>query len=1376
MGRYLKVFTVLFLISCYVFGMCQMESFAEEMTELKEVPAYTVEFNDKGLTITSEDQEFLNAIEKIKMKQHNYFSEDDFLEFNASLWQIEGNQLIIPYSIYQSKDVEVDVFYVVSVFAKGYEETNKTEYLDSYKVETQITMNKSGDIVIKSNDEMWIQSVCQSQSTDILNVMCSPSTHHAKISASDLGFENGMIVVSVSTQEKYRILAGNTYYFDIGAAGKYRGYELGELTITHGRSDAAYESLVPVPDYTQTFTQYGFVLTSEDRGFINAIDRIVFCGETNSYFSNSQWSVNGNELFIPCAEFFEQGLELGLYRSTVSAKGYLDSSMLNHLDLDWMNAADVQVFVNEQGDIVITSTDEYWLRQLAENTDDGVISIMHDPHHLQRNMANTDLIFIDNQVLITPETQKKYKMYTGNTYLIKANIVNHRYYYQDLGEVTITNGLAHVPSDAKVKQNEFGQIVISSSDINWLSGIISNKDKTGDWSLELFYTDTERHSFLFFNDEDQTDFVWQNGSLIIEPETLQERGITNKYYYFYLNSYSYDQLYDGVIIDNLGLKETPSDAAITTDSAGNIIITSSDMDWLNGIVSYRSEGEAIAVYDSNGNYYEGFVNNDIFTDLSMSGNSVVITPSAQKLSNLIHGETYEFKIQVPGYRVSSGLKVTITKGVTRVPDDTALLKDENGNLMITSSDQSFLDCINKPGAELYLVQGDELIDITNISMVIEDGKVILPLSEIAESGANDGVYTFYLRSSEYEMVYWRNQVIDAYYFPAPTDISVIVDELTGNILITSSDTDWLKGLVSIRDEYAAVYVYDQSKEYVSWFWNTSDETDLVLRGNSVIISSEAQQRRTLYNGQTYFLNFYNDYYEESGNFEVTIRNGALNPLPDDVTVVLDDSDNLMISSQDKEWLNYLYNGTVQLYSDELNIRWNYGKEQFRLSDQLLISSDFFIENGMGNGDYLVYLNVDGYESGEFSVTLTQALSRAPEDVQIMFSDTDGLVVTSADAKYISSITYLDLRKSENPNDVLFYYDDTQAIREQNRYVVPTEIMKNEGVSSGDYDVFVYSSEFGAIAQVVHLPKEFFEIPDVLRIMGQTRYETSFKIADALKQVSGVDKFDVVILATGEGFADALSGSYLASKKGAPIIMVDPKNNNTSTIKEYLDKNMNPDGLIYILGGTSAVPSFVEEELKGYKIKRLAGETRYDTNLLILEEAGVSDEPLLVCSGKGYADSLSASATGLPILLVDWNLNNKQRSFLEKRGLHDIIILGGTAAVNEIAGTAVSFYGGTKRFAGETRYDTSAAVARYFFKDAEQVVLTYARNYPDGICGGPLAYYLGAPMLLASDSNVSSANSYTTLKGITKGVVLGGPKLISDEAVEMILDTKPVTFD
>ena len=60
---------------------------------------------------------------------------------------------------------------------------------------------------------------------------------------------------------------------------------------------------------------------------------------------------------------------------------------------------------------------------------------------------------------------------------------------------------------------------------------------------------------------------------------------------------------------------------------------------------------------------------------------------------------------------------------------------------------------------------------------------------------------------------------------------------------------------------------------------------------------------------------------------------------------------------------------------------------------------------------------------------------------------------------------------------------------------------------------------------------------VHRIWGETRYETSYEVADVMKEQMGIDKFDSIILVNGKNYPDALTGSYLATVKKAPIIMV-----------------------------------------------------------------------------------------------------------------------------------------------------------------------------------------------------------------------------------------------
>ncbi len=63
-------------------------------------------------------------------------------------------------------------------------------------------------------------------------------------------------------------------------------------------------------------------------------------------------------------------------------------------------------------------------------------------------------------------------------------------------------------------------------------------------------------------------------------------------------------------------------------------------------------------------------------------------------------------------------------------------------------------------------------------------------------------------------------------------------------------------------------------------------------------------------------------------------------------------------------------------------------------------------------------------------------------------------------------------------------------------------------------------------------------------------------------------------------------------------------------------------------------------------------------------------------------------------------------------------------------------GEVDRVAGENRYATSAAIAKRFFEEPTNVALAYGLNFPDGLCGGPLAYRNNAPLLLVNNPDSS----------------------------------------
>ena len=302
-----------------------------------------------------------------------------------------------------------------------------------------------------------------------------------------------------------------------------------------------------------------------------------------------------------------------------------------------------------------------------------------------------------------------------------------------------------------------------------------------------------------------------------------------------------------------------------------------------------------------------------------------------------------------------------------------------------------------------------------------------------------------------------------------------------------------------------------------------------------------------------------------------------------------------------------------------------------------------------------------------------------------------------------------------------------------------------------------------------------------RVYGTNRFETSRKIATKIKEENSSATFQNVIIASGSDFADALSASYLAKVKNAPILLVAGKSASVlSSTVDYVKKNAVANANVYIVGGTSVVPDSLINDLKkaGCTVKRIYGKNRYETNISVLKEAGVKKEELLIASGADYADALSASAVGKPILLVAGKTNSltdSQKAYLaslkkaDSTALSKAYIIGGTGAVSTgIEKQVKSLFKSTERVKGNNRYETSVAVAKRFFNNPKTLAIAYGLNYPDGLCGGPLAMAYKCPLILTVSQKTDAAAAYAKSVKADSAIALGGTTLITDAAIKAII--------
>ncbi|MCT8975957.1 cell wall-binding repeat-containing protein [Clostridium sp. CX1] len=303
-----------------------------------------------------------------------------------------------------------------------------------------------------------------------------------------------------------------------------------------------------------------------------------------------------------------------------------------------------------------------------------------------------------------------------------------------------------------------------------------------------------------------------------------------------------------------------------------------------------------------------------------------------------------------------------------------------------------------------------------------------------------------------------------------------------------------------------------------------------------------------------------------------------------------------------------------------------------------------------------------------------------------------------------------------------------------------------------------------------------------RFGGQDRYETSKIIAD--ENFKNVDLKNVVI-ASGNDFPDGLSGVTLARRLNSPLLLVDKNPQDSQVVLQYITKNLDKNGKIYILGGQGAVDSsyveyFTQQGYSGNNITRVGGLDRNETSVKIAQTLNLTKGmPVIVTNDSMFADALSisskAGASQMPILLTSKdNLNRAVENYIKDQQPSTVYIVGGTGVVSENVKNKISNITSSKivRLGGLDRYDTNEKINDYFYSgNLNRVFLANGENFPDSLSGSAAAAFNnGAPLVLVSDrSYVNGARSINKLTGSNRFTldILGGNGIVSNYLVSKI---------
>lgn len=293
-----------------------------------------------------------------------------------------------------------------------------------------------------------------------------------------------------------------------------------------------------------------------------------------------------------------------------------------------------------------------------------------------------------------------------------------------------------------------------------------------------------------------------------------------------------------------------------------------------------------------------------------------------------------------------------------------------------------------------------------------------------------------------------------------------------------------------------------------------------------------------------------------------------------------------------------------------------------------------------------------------------------------------------------------------------------------------------------------------------------------RVAGSDRYGTSANSAKMFG--SSTD----VILASGDNghYADALTASYLAGIKGAPILLT-----QRGSTPDAIASQIAASGAknLWIIGGDGVVSTAQETALKSrYAVHRLAGTDRYQTAAAVITAGGTAKSTTaILATGQNFPDALGGGALsyarGMPLAITQTdNLPISTLHALQAVGIKNVILLGGPTIVTQKVVDALASGGISvlTRLAGADRAATSALLAEYeitqgFLNTGVNVASGYALGGgADALGGAALSGKQNRPLLI-TDSDVwvgPAVEAFLTrnAKSLAGGDIFGGMGAVS----------------
>ncbi|MEE8603360.1 cell wall-binding repeat-containing protein [Euzebya tangerina] len=301
-----------------------------------------------------------------------------------------------------------------------------------------------------------------------------------------------------------------------------------------------------------------------------------------------------------------------------------------------------------------------------------------------------------------------------------------------------------------------------------------------------------------------------------------------------------------------------------------------------------------------------------------------------------------------------------------------------------------------------------------------------------------------------------------------------------------------------------------------------------------------------------------------------------------------------------------------------------------------------------------------------------------------------------------------------------------------------------------------------------------------RVQGEDRIATAI----AASQASFDDgEASAVVLTRADVFADALAGTPLAVQENGPLLLSGQDSLDSATETE-IQRVLDSDGTVYLLGGTDALSEQVEADVTalGTDVVRYGGLNRFDTAVIIASDGLDEPDLNLLADGEGFADAVSSGAAaaandGAVLLTSGDVLPPETEAYL---ATIDPGSDSDTDTSNDtlfaIGGPAVAAVPGATPVQGANRVDTAVEVATTFFEAPPVAGIATEGAFPDALAGGVVVSAQGGPLLLSGSEALSAsvAAYFEATPSIGTVTIFGGVDALSEAVQDGVRESFPTS--